>query len=396
MCFKQVEIESNKMVGQWPSLHINMNNKGDEKKLSEKGLHPPTSPLSLPDQMKSNILKAQMDAALKVGAEVVKEDPELANHSKCSSVHADAVRCAAPLQDGTAVSGVQEKQRPKAPRLRKLIRQYSFNHSDEDDLPPALAAATRSSPPPASKPPSFEIPQLHAPIYCKNSFDQDHPDLAAPGDLLMDFTEATPLIKTVPANAFSSAPQFPVELTDSLLQCYDLPPSPGKPSSVIPLHVVRPLTDPSKSSSATCVHAAGPLIDPGKSSLMPLHAVRPLNDPGISSSVMPLHAVRPLTDPGKSSARPLHAMRHLTDPGKSSVMPLHAVRYPSDPGKSSVMPLHVVRPLTDPRKTSITPLHAVRPLTDPGVSSSVTPLHAIRYPSDPIPPVQHTTSPTDR
>ncbi|XP_067861224.1 band 4.1-like protein 4B [Heptranchias perlo] len=361
VCFKQLEVESSKVAGQWPSLHINMNNKGDEKKLLEKGLHSPASPSSLPDQMKSNIIKAQMDAALKVGTQFKKEEPVLSSHIKPPGTPVGGVRCLAPSQDGTPVSGVQEKQRPKAPRLRKLTRQYSFNHSDEDDLPPALAAAIQSSPPPVSKLPISDVQQLQYPTCIKNSLEEDHTDLAAPGDLLMDFTEATPLIKTVPAHPFSPVPQFPVELADSLLQCYDFPPSPGKSSSVKPLHVVRVATDASK-SSVTFVHATRPLTDPGKSSVTPLHAVRPLTDPGKSPSVLPLHAIRPLTDPRVSS----------------SVMPLHAVRYPSDPGKSSV-----------------TPLHAARHLTDPGVSSSVMPLHAIRYLSDPLPPVQHTTSPTD-
>ncbi|XP_078390219.1 uncharacterized protein LOC144672252 [Cetorhinus maximus] len=254
------------------------------------------------------------------------------------------------------------------------------NHSDEDDLPPALAAATRSSPPPVSKQPDSDVQQLQYPTCIKNSLEEEHTELAAPGDLLMDFTEATPLIKTVPGRPFSPLLQFPVELTDSLLQCYDFPPSPGKPSSVTPLHVARAPNDPSKSSSVTFVHATRPLTNPGKSSVTTVHAIRHLTDPG-KCSVTTVHAVRPLTDPGKSSSvLPLHAHRPRTDPeaSSSSVMPLHAVRYPSDPGKSS-----------------ITPLHAVRHPTDPGVSSSVMPLHAIRYLSDPLPPVQHTASPTD-
>ncbi|XP_067909197.1 band 4.1-like protein 4B [Heterodontus francisci] len=127
MCFKQLEVESSKMAGQWPSLHINMNNKGEEKKLLEKGLHSPASPSSLPDQMKSNIIKAQMDAALKVGAQFKKEEPVLSSHSKSSGTPVDGVRSLDPSQDGTPVSGVQEKQRPKSSRLRKLTRQYSLN-----------------------------------------------------------------------------------------------------------------------------------------------------------------------------------------------------------------------------------------------------------------------------
>ncbi|XP_067909183.1 band 4.1-like protein 4B [Heterodontus francisci] len=264
-------------------------------------------------------------------------------------------------------------------QITDLLFSGASNHSDEDDLPPALAAATRSSPPPINKQPNSDVQQLQYPTCIKNSLEEDHTELAAPGDLLMDFTEATPLIKTVPAHPFSPVAQFPVELADSLLQCYDFPPSPGKSSSVTPLHIVRAPTDPSKSSSVTFVRATRPLTNPGKSSVTTVHAIRHLTDAG-KSSVTTVHAVRPLTNPGKSSSvLPLHANRPLTDPEvSSSVMPLHAVRYPSDPGKSSV-----------------TPLYAVRHPTDPGVSSTVMPLHAIRYLSDPLPPVQHTTSPID-
>uniref|UniRef100_A0A8D3BPX6 Erythrocyte membrane protein band 4.1 like 4B n=1 Tax=Scophthalmus maximus TaxID=52904 RepID=A0A8D3BPX6_SCOMX len=49
-----------------PSLHVNIDNKGEEKQLSEKSLHPPASPAMLPDHLKCNILKAQMEAAFRV------------------------------------------------------------------------------------------------------------------------------------------------------------------------------------------------------------------------------------------------------------------------------------------------------------------------------------------
>ncbi|XP_072910411.1 band 4.1-like protein 4B [Hemitrygon akajei] len=355
VCFKQLEADSSKVVGQWPSLHININNKGEEKKLLEKALHSPASPSSHPDQMKSNIIKAQMDAALKCK----KEEPALSSNNKSSGTLTDGSRCLDTSQDSTKTTGVQERPRSKSSRIRKLTRQYSFNHSDEDDLPPALAAATRSSPPPISRLSATDVQQLQYPTCIKNNSEEDQTDLASPGDLLMDFTEATPLVKTVPAHPFSPVQQFPVELTDNILQCFDFPPSPGKSSSTTPLNVARAPSDP---STMTYVHAARPSTNPGKPSVTSLHGNRHLTDPGKSSSGLPWHATRPLTEPGMSS----------------SVTPLHAIRYPSDPGKSSV-----------------TPLHAARHTTDPAVSTSAMPLHAIRYLSDPLPPVQHATSPTD-
>lgn len=43
---------------------------GEEKQLSEKSLHPPASPAMLPDHLKCNILKAQMEAAFRVSPKV--------------------------------------------------------------------------------------------------------------------------------------------------------------------------------------------------------------------------------------------------------------------------------------------------------------------------------------
>lgn len=43
---------------------------GEEKQLSEKSLHHPASPAMLPDHLKCNILKAQMEAAFRVSAKV--------------------------------------------------------------------------------------------------------------------------------------------------------------------------------------------------------------------------------------------------------------------------------------------------------------------------------------
>lgn len=79
-------LESDRDSPPWPSLRINMDKvgslaaarlctvvspsccspQGEEKQLSEKSLHPPPSPVTLPDHLKCNILKAQMEAAFRV------------------------------------------------------------------------------------------------------------------------------------------------------------------------------------------------------------------------------------------------------------------------------------------------------------------------------------------
>ncbi|XP_058868926.1 band 4.1-like protein 4B isoform X4 [Acipenser ruthenus] len=138
---KQVEVEANKVSGPWPALHININNKGEEKRLSDKSLHSPAAPSAVPDHMKCNILKAQMDAAFRVGTQVPKEEGAMSDHS--AQEHDG--RGPASLQDKWASSAAPEKRETKPPRLKKLVRQYSFSHSDEDDLPAALAMISGES-----------------------------------------------------------------------------------------------------------------------------------------------------------------------------------------------------------------------------------------------------------
>ncbi|XP_030301724.1 band 4.1-like protein 4B [Calypte anna] len=129
-------------------------NKGEEKKVPEKTLHAPVSPSAVPDHMKCNILKAQVEAAFRVGTQAVKEETSFVNPSKTSSLQDPNVRSPAPVRPETTPStGPTEKQEIKVSRVRKLTRQYSF---DEDDLPPALAAAAVASTPVSSASPGSQ------------------------------------------------------------------------------------------------------------------------------------------------------------------------------------------------------------------------------------------------
>ncbi|XP_054237623.1 band 4.1-like protein 4B isoform X1 [Indicator indicator] len=230
---KKIETESVKVVGPWPALHISMN-KGEEKKVPEKTLHSPVSPPSAPDHMKCNILKAQVEAAFRVGTQAVKEETSFVNPSKTSTLQDPNVRSPTPVRPETAPStGPTEKQEVKVSRVRKLTRQYSF---DEDDLPPALAAAaaaTTSTPVSSASPgsqktctPQASEGQTQVSPGGKSSTDAGSAFALEPGDLLMDFTEATPMIKTFPADTsnpffdpFTTVPQFSAEFTESKLQC---------------------------------------------------------------------------------------------------------------------------------------------------------------------------------
>ncbi|XP_015226538.1 band 4.1-like protein 4B isoform X4 [Cyprinodon tularosa] len=138
----------------WPTLHINIDNKGEEKQLSEKSLHPPASPGTLPDHLKCNILKAQMEAAFR-------KDAPLTPRGK-SSNETSSDRYQSSSQDSAASSltaektprrqdrsltpeKLQAKSNPSSNRRKRLVRQFSFNHEDEDNLPEALAAISSQS-----------------------------------------------------------------------------------------------------------------------------------------------------------------------------------------------------------------------------------------------------------
>uniref|UniRef100_A0A8C5YSL0 Erythrocyte membrane protein band 4.1 like 4B n=1 Tax=Marmota marmota marmota TaxID=9994 RepID=A0A8C5YSL0_MARMA len=297
---KKLELETVKAAGPWPTLHININ-KAEEKKVSEKTLQTPLLPSPVADHVKCNILKAQLENASRVSAQIGKEESTFVNINKKSSLQDTNVRSPIPIRVETAQPAV-EKPEIKPPRVRKLTRQYSF---DEDDLPPDLAeavgvttapatdsttAATQASVPlvspklqKVSSPHKSEGKSLLSPA-AKSPSDRGGTFTLEPGDLLMDFTEATPLaepasnphcahsgcspplslpmkeettgvcmyppiktrlIKTFPADPvspfpdpFSTGPQFTADFRDSKLQrC------PGPPSPLIPAAALRPLTE---------------------------------------------------------------------------------------------------------------------------------------------------------
>ncbi|XP_039593551.1 band 4.1-like protein 4B isoform X3 [Polypterus senegalus] len=252
---KQVEMDASKVSGPWPSLHININSKGEEKRLSEKSLHSPTSPSLLPEHLKCNILKAQMDAAFRVGAQVVKEDLEKPEISRSTGALDHAGRSPSSPRDMCSSAAVPEKRESKPPRLKKLIRQYSFNHSDEDDLPAALAAITSQCNTGKTTSQTSLDAQIQPSISAKSSSDLSGKMTLEPGDLLMDFTEATPLIKKVPSDQadpfldpFTPVPQFlfskvEMPVIDTRLQCCGHPSSPAKPMQLTHSYTKRPQID---------------------------------------------------------------------------------------------------------------------------------------------------------
>ncbi|XP_036903453.1 band 4.1-like protein 4B isoform X2 [Sturnira hondurensis] len=300
---KKLELETVKAAGPWSALHININ-KAEEKKVSEKTLQTPLLPSPVADHVKCNILKAQLENASRVSAQAGKEDSTFVNINKKSSLQDANVRSPIPIRVETTQPAV-EKPEIKPPRVRKLTRQYSF---DEDDLPPELAEAVGVpvTTAPTTTTTTTATTQVSAPLAspkvhklsspqdsegksqlspgAKSPSDHGGAFTLEPGDLLMDFTEATPLaepasaphcahsrcspplslpmkeettgvcmhppiktrlIKAFPVDTvtpfpdpFITGPQFTADFRDGKLPC-----CPGQSSPLIPAVTLRPLTE---------------------------------------------------------------------------------------------------------------------------------------------------------
>ncbi|CAM4701109.1 unnamed protein product [Leuciscus chuanchicus] len=131
----------------WPALHINID-MAEEKPLSEKSL--PSSPAVLQEQQKSNISKR-----------ATQSDSGTSKGNSSSGDQTD--RYPSSSQDSGSSSLNIEK--PRVDRRKRLVRQFSFNHSDEDDLPEALAAISSQCSMVKSSSNSSLDKQVQPPIY---------------------------------------------------------------------------------------------------------------------------------------------------------------------------------------------------------------------------------------
>ncbi|CAB1334661.1 unnamed protein product [Coregonus sp. 'balchen'] len=144
-------LETDSNTSPWPSLHVNMDNKAEEKQLSEKSLHP-SSPRSPPDHLKCNILKAQMEALYrdapltprgKTSSQEINDRPSSSQDSRDSATSSLTTEKMSLRPDHNSTTDRPAKSNPN--RRKRLVRQFSFNHEDEDNLPEALAAISSRS-----------------------------------------------------------------------------------------------------------------------------------------------------------------------------------------------------------------------------------------------------------
>ncbi|KAM9404704.1 band 4.1-like protein 4B [Salvelinus alpinus] len=147
-------LETDSNTSPWPSLHVNMDNKAEEKQLSEKSLQP-SSPRSPPDHLKCNIFKAQMEAVFRdapltprgktCSQEINDRYQSSSQDSRDSATSSLTTEKTSLRPDHNSTTDRPAKSNPNTNRRKRLVRQFSFNHEDEDNLPEALAAISSRS-----------------------------------------------------------------------------------------------------------------------------------------------------------------------------------------------------------------------------------------------------------
>ncbi|XP_019896779.2 band 4.1-like protein 4B [Esox lucius] len=149
-------LETDSDSSTWPSLHVNMDNKAEEKQLSEKSLRP-SSPRSPPDHLKCNILKAQMEAVFRdapmtprgktSSQEINDRYHSSSQDSRDSAMSSLTTEKSLLLPEHNSTTDRPARFNPNGNpnRRKRLVRQFSFNHEDEDNLPEALAAISSES-----------------------------------------------------------------------------------------------------------------------------------------------------------------------------------------------------------------------------------------------------------
>ncbi|XP_016139005.1 band 4.1-like protein 4B [Sinocyclocheilus grahami] len=131
----------------WPALHINID-MAEGNPLSEKSL--PSSPAVLQEQPKSNISKR-----------ATQSDSGTSKGNSSSGDQTDRY----PSSSHDSGSSSMNTEKPRVDRRKRLVRQFSFNHSDEDDLPEALAAISSQCNMEKSSSNSSLDKQVQPPIY---------------------------------------------------------------------------------------------------------------------------------------------------------------------------------------------------------------------------------------
>ncbi|XP_058890063.1 band 4.1-like protein 5 isoform X3 [Acipenser ruthenus] len=191
---KRLEIESiAESAAPRSNINVNMNNREEVVKLIEKSLNnvtssPAVAPSRPPEELKSNILKAQAEAALKV----TREDTLVTGDKNCNLQEAVSRNMVLFGRTGSSsVSPPSVPVRPERQDSRDLLR-TTVTPSDEvqpvplseDHLSPATAFSAE--------------PDKDATVGLKSKTEELDSLMSSLTENLIDFTDATPLTQTKP------------------------------------------------------------------------------------------------------------------------------------------------------------------------------------------------------
>ncbi|KAK1165919.1 band 4.1-like protein 5 isoform X4 [Acipenser oxyrinchus oxyrinchus] len=191
---KRLEIESIAVsAAPRSNINVNMNNREEVVKLTEKSLNnvtssPAVAPSRPPEELKSNILKAQAEAALKV----TREDTVVTGGKNCNLQEAVSRNMVLFGRTGSnSVSPPSVPMKPERQDSRDLLRTTVTPSNEvqpvplsEDHLSPATALSVE--------------PDKDATVGLKSKTEELDSLMSSLTENLIDFTDATPLAQTKP------------------------------------------------------------------------------------------------------------------------------------------------------------------------------------------------------
>ncbi|XP_007260631.3 band 4.1-like protein 5 isoform X1 [Astyanax mexicanus] len=185
---KQLEIESAPVSASRSNINLNMNNQEDVLKLTDKclssvGSSPALSQLTAPDELKSNILKAQAEAALRG----VKEEAGATGEKNCNLQEAAARLKGRGGRMGSTssltVSGFAERQEPREALKQPVLQPSSSLEVKGDEFASSVASL-----------PVEPVNEAHP---AKGKAEEQEAHAPPQSENLIDFTDPTPVLPQV-------------------------------------------------------------------------------------------------------------------------------------------------------------------------------------------------------
>ncbi|XP_036427538.1 band 4.1-like protein 5 isoform X2 [Colossoma macropomum] len=182
---KQLEIESTSVSAARANVNLNMNNQDDVLKLTDKSLSsvsssPVLSQLTAPDELKSNILKAQAEAALRV----VKEETGVSGEKNCNLQEAAArLKGRGGRMGSTSSLTVSGRPEPWEALKQPGLQPSSSLEVKADEFISSVVSL-----------PAEPVNEAHS---AKGKAEEQEACAAPQSDNLIDFTDPTPVLPQV-------------------------------------------------------------------------------------------------------------------------------------------------------------------------------------------------------